>query len=266
MTTPAKPAARAIRNLRHLVPALPYVRSAAADVYAYATAAPMLETSTGHPIAVLPKNGMTTDTAITNNIAFRGVPSGETAPSRLGSMSATDMACMSLLSATSAAMMPVICPAIIIVLMKATPAPPKRRRADAKTGTRSMLSSRALSSRYTFHDAAPSGSERTGSNASSRYASVETTTATTRTTIERRSGNLNSPDRFDMASNPTYAHGIIASIRVTWRIGWTSSLKAGAMDSIPPECLKRAARKNSSIPPPSIDAKSVWTHAASTFL
>ena len=76
ITAPTRPVA--------FVTASPFSRAnfqAAADVQQYATAAPMLDTSTGHPMTVRPKNGITSDMPTTNSIALRGEPFASSLPS-----------------------------------------------------------------------------------------------------------------------------------------------------------------------------------------
>lgn len=123
-------------------PALRASARAAADTAQYATAAPMLDMSTGQPIAVRPKNGTAADTATTSRIALRGAPRPSRRPIHAGNTLYSESPCSSRLVASTDAMMPVDIPANIADASTATPAVPSARRAAAKVGIDAIPSSR----------------------------------------------------------------------------------------------------------------------------
>jgi len=97
-------------------------------------AAPRFETSTGQPVTVRPKNGITHEVHITKRMAFAGVPSLLRTANQRGRIRSSDMAYIRRLVAMNVAMMPVSCAASIAPPITGTPAGPSALRAAANTG------------------------------------------------------------------------------------------------------------------------------------
>ena len=119
-------------------------------------------------MAVRPKNGITQEMPTMKRMAFLGIPAALSSPSRFGRIFDLDMACMRRLIATIDAMMPVIWPAIISVLISATPFRPRRCSAEANTGTLLMPERFGSSLMCSIQDRWSASSVTTGSRARKR--------------------------------------------------------------------------------------------------
>ena len=106
----------------------------------------MLDTSTGQPMTVRPKNGMTSEMPTTNRMALRGEPFPSSFPSHchFGRTSSAESEYSRRLIATVAATIPVKMPANIAAPISATPHFPSTPCAAAKVGIESSPESPIL--------------------------------------------------------------------------------------------------------------------------